>query len=82
MTISEARELSGYSAWANGRMFEAAGALTAGQLSATIAGRKDLDLFRSHELAHDRRRTVRVSVSSQGDGGLAVVDVATLGGSR
>jgi len=37
MTIDEARQLFGYSAWANGRMFEAAAALPAEQLSATIA---------------------------------------------
>ncbi len=36
------------------------------------------DLFRSHELVHNRRRTVRVCVSAQGDGGFAVVDVDTL----
>jgi uncharacterized damage-inducible protein DinB len=37
MTIDEARELFGYSEWANGRMFEAAAALPADQLSATMA---------------------------------------------
>src|SRR5512139_942689 len=37
MTIDEARELLSYSAWANGRMFEAAAALSAEQLSATVA---------------------------------------------
>jgi uncharacterized damage-inducible protein DinB len=37
MTIDEARDLFGYSAWANGRMFDAAGALPGEQLSATIA---------------------------------------------
>jgi len=37
MTIEEARELFGYSAWANGRMFDAAAALPAEHLSATIA---------------------------------------------
>jgi uncharacterized damage-inducible protein DinB len=37
MTIDEARDLFGYSAWANGRMFDAAAALPADQLSATIA---------------------------------------------
>lgn len=36
MTIDEARDLFGYSAWANGRMFDAAGALPADQLSATV----------------------------------------------
>jgi uncharacterized damage-inducible protein DinB len=37
MTIDEARDLFGYSAWANGRMFDATAALPADQLSATIA---------------------------------------------
>jgi uncharacterized damage-inducible protein DinB len=37
MTIDEARGLFGYSAWANGRMFDAAAALRADQLAATIA---------------------------------------------
>jgi uncharacterized damage-inducible protein DinB len=37
MTADEARDLFGYSAWANGRMFDAAAALPAEQLSATIA---------------------------------------------
>jgi uncharacterized damage-inducible protein DinB len=37
MTIDEARDLFAYSAWANGRMFDAAGALSADQLRATIA---------------------------------------------
>lgn len=35
-------------------------------------------LFRSHDLVHNRRRTVRVAVSAEGDGGFAVVDVDTL----
>jgi ketosteroid isomerase-like protein len=36
------------------------------------------DLFRSHELVHNRRATVRLSVSEQQDGAFAVVDVDTL----
>ncbi len=36
MTIDEARDLFGYSAWATGRMFDAAATLPADQLSATI----------------------------------------------
>src|SRR5262245_39398358 len=36
------------------------------------------ELFRTHELVHNHRRTVRVVVSAQGDGGFAVVDVDTL----
>ena len=35
-------------------------------------------LFRTHQLVHNRRQTVRVEVSEQGDGGFAVVDVDTL----
>ncbi len=36
------------------------------------------DLFRRHELVHNRRRTVRICVSNEGDGAFAVVDVDTL----
>ena len=36
------------------------------------------ELFRTHELAHNRRRTVRIEVSKEGDGAFAVVDVDTL----
>ena len=36
------------------------------------------ELFDAYELVHNRRRTVRVEVSEQGDGGFAVVDVDTL----
>jgi len=36
------------------------------------------DLFRTHEMVHNRRRTVRIVVSGQGDGAFAVVDVDTL----
>lgn len=36
------------------------------------------ELFDSHDLVHNRRRTVRVVVSEQADGGFAVVDVDTL----
>ena len=36
------------------------------------------DLFDAHELVHNRRRTLRVVVSEQADGGFAVVDVDTL----
>ena len=35
-------------------------------------------LFRTHELVHNVRRTVRVLVSAEGDGAIAVVDVDTL----
>ena len=36
------------------------------------------DLFRDYELVHNHRRTVRITVSEEEDGGLAVVDVDTL----
>jgi ketosteroid isomerase-like protein len=36
------------------------------------------ELFRTHELVHNRRRTIRIAVSNEGDGGFAVVDVDTL----
>jgi ketosteroid isomerase-like protein len=36
------------------------------------------ELFRTHDLVHNHRRTVRIVVSEQGDGGFAVVDVDTL----
>ncbi|HJO04660.1 MAG TPA: nuclear transport factor 2 family protein [Acidobacteriota bacterium] len=36
------------------------------------------DLFDSHELVHNHRETLRVVVSDEADGGLAVVDVDTL----
>jgi ketosteroid isomerase-like protein len=36
------------------------------------------ELFRTHELVHNVRKTVRVLMSEEGDGALAVVDVDTL----
>jgi ketosteroid isomerase-like protein len=36
------------------------------------------DLFDAHRLVHNRRRTVRIEVSPEGDGAFAVVDVDTL----
>jgi ketosteroid isomerase-like protein len=35
-------------------------------------------LFRTHELVHNTRRTVRIAVSEESDGAFAVVDVDTL----
>lgn len=40
------------------------------------------ELFRTHELVHNVRKTVRVVTSAEGDGALAVVDVDTLWRSR
>lgn len=36
------------------------------------------ELFRTHELVHNRRSIVRIEVSEEGDGAFAVVDVDTL----
>jgi ketosteroid isomerase-like protein len=36
------------------------------------------DLFRTHELVHNRRRTARIEISPEQDGAFAVVDVDTL----
>lgn len=36
------------------------------------------ELFDTHTLVHNRRRTVKITVSEQGDGAFAVVDVDTL----
>jgi hypothetical protein len=36
------------------------------------------DLFDHHDLAHNRRRTVRIAVTPEGDGAFAVVDIDTL----
>jgi ketosteroid isomerase-like protein len=36
------------------------------------------ELFRTHELVHNRRQTLRIAVSAEGDGGFAVVEVDTL----
>jgi ketosteroid isomerase-like protein len=36
------------------------------------------ELFRTHELVHNHRATVRIAVSERGDGAFAVVDVDTL----
>jgi ketosteroid isomerase-like protein len=36
------------------------------------------ELFRTHRLVHNRRRTTRIQVSAEGDGAFAVVDVDTL----
>lgn len=36
------------------------------------------ELFRTHELVHNHRQTIRIVVTDQGDGAFAVVDVDTL----
>lgn len=40
------------------------------------------ELFDTHELVHNNRKTLRIVVSEQGDGAFAVVDVDTLWRSR
>jgi ketosteroid isomerase-like protein len=35
-------------------------------------------LFRSHDLVHNRRTTIKIEVSTEGDGAFAIVDVDTL----
>ncbi len=35
-------------------------------------------IFDTHELVHNRRKTIRIEISEQGDGAFAVVDVDTL----
>ncbi len=37
-----------------------------------------IELFRTHQLVHNRRKTVKITVSEEGDGAIAVVDVDTL----
>ncbi len=52
--------------------------LVQGRFDADRWGRGWQDLFDSHELVHNRRRTARIEVSSEGDGAFAVVDIDTL----
>ena len=35
-------------------------------------------IFKEHTLIHNRRKTIRITVTKEGDGGFAVVDVDTL----
>jgi hypothetical protein len=48
-----------------------------GKFDATRRGALYEELFRTRTLVHNRRETVRVEVSAQGDGALAVVDIDT-----
>ena len=41
-------------------------------------GRLWQELFDAHELVHNRRRTLEIEATDEGDGGFAVVDVDTL----
>ena len=36
------------------------------------------ELFRTHELIHNKRRTIKITVSKEEDGAIAIVDVDTL----
>jgi ketosteroid isomerase-like protein len=53
-----------------------------GRFDAARWGEVYTELFASHELVHNRRETLRISVSPEGDGAFAVVDVDTLWQSR
>lgn len=37
-----------------------------------------LDLFNTHKLAHNKRETIKIEISKEGDGAFAVVDINTL----
>jgi hypothetical protein len=52
--------------------------LVLGRFDATRWRRFFDDLFAEHELVHNRRSVVRIEVSAEGDGALAVVDIDTL----
>jgi len=52
--------------------------LVLGRFDAARWGARFRELFASRTLVHDRRTTVRIEVSEQGDGALAVVDIDTL----
>jgi ketosteroid isomerase-like protein len=49
-----------------------------GRFDAARWRREWSDLFATHDLVHNRRETRKVSVSPEGDGAFAVVDVDTL----
>ena len=52
--------------------------LVLGRFDAPRWGGRFSELFASRTLVHNRRTTVRIEVSEQGDGALAVVDIDTL----
>jgi hypothetical protein len=52
--------------------------LVLGKFDAARWGSVYEQLFRTRTLIHNRRETVRIEVSTQGDGALAVVDMDTL----
>jgi Domain of unknown function (DUF4440) len=52
--------------------------LVLGRYDSERWGSRWRELFDTHELVHNRRRTRKIEVSEQGDGALAVVDIDTL----
>jgi hypothetical protein len=52
--------------------------LVLGRFDARRWGRFFEEHFAEHELVHNRRSVVRIEVSAEGDGALAVVDIDTL----
>jgi hypothetical protein len=52
--------------------------LVIGRFDADRWGRLYTELFRTRTLTHNRRETVRIEVSTEGDGAMAVVDIDTL----
>lgn len=52
--------------------------LVMGRFDATRWGRQFENLFSRHELVHNRRSIVRIEVSAEADGALAIVDIDTL----
>lgn len=52
--------------------------LSLGKFNATRWGAIYEELFKTRTLLHNRRETVRIKVSEQGDGAFAVVDIDTL----
>ncbi len=52
--------------------------LSLGRFDAARWGALYEGLFRARTLIHNRRKTVRIELSAQGDGALAVVDIDTL----
>lgn len=52
--------------------------LVLGKFDAARWGTLYDELFRTRTLVHNRRETIRIEVSAEGDGALAVVDIDTL----
>ena len=52
--------------------------LEMGRFDAARWRRRYVDLFKTYELVHNRRSIVRIEVSAEADGAIAVVDIDTL----